>query len=84
MIYYKIRNKADPELFISGTPIYHRFDKYGRVFQKLGMLRAFLTRSIPRVDISNWEVVEIEQVIKEVKSVNDVIDPKHLVKLLAR
>jgi hypothetical protein len=42
MVYYKIRNK-NTELFIKGTPQYLSSDGTGRIFQKMGQLRTFLT-----------------------------------------
>jgi hypothetical protein len=86
MIYYKIRSKKDPELFLAGTPKYNRFCSYGRIFQTRGLLRAFLTRSLdsPSAAMSDWEIVKLELVIREVNSVNEIIDPKLLIKLLSR
>lgn len=85
---FKIRSKNKPELFLKGTPYYHRYDKTGRIFSNLGKLRAFLTgvmnSSRFQESLNNWEIVELEIVIKEVKTVNDVIDPKKLIQILSR
>jgi hypothetical protein len=35
-------------------------------------------------DISNWEIVELEMVIKEVKGVHEVITQKKLIELLTK
>lgn len=93
MIYYKIRNK-ETGLYVKGTPYYLKYDKTGRIFQNLGKLRAFLTGVMNRqygrqVNFSDWEIVELEiveleMVVKEIKSVNDVVDPKKLIQILAR
>ena len=88
MIYYKIRNKQTG-LFIKGTPYYLSSDKTGRIFQKMGQLRAFLTGVMGRsygskVDFADWESLELEMVVKEVKEVIDVVDPKKIVEILAR
>jgi hypothetical protein len=89
MIYYKIRKKDDPEQFVKGTPYYQSYDKTGRIFQSLGHLRTFLTgvmnadgSSDGRNRVSEWEVVELEMVVKEVKGVHEVITAKKLLALL--
>lgn len=88
MIYYKIRKKSDPELFVRGTPMYHKFDNTGRIFQKLGHLRTFLTgvmgHPYKEIDISDWEIVELEMVVKEVKNVHEVLTPKKIKELLLK
>lgn len=92
MIYYKIRYKDDPEKYVRGTPIYQSYDKTGRIFQTLGQLRTFLTGVMNsdsrnkgnRSRISEWEVVELEMVIKEVKGIHEVITPKKLVELIMK
>ena len=96
MIYYKIRKKDNPELFLKGTPSYHSFDKSGRIFQTLGQLRTFLTNimsaddRINRIDktnrnrVADWEVVELEMVVKDVKHVSEVITAKKLKELLMK
>lgn len=88
MIVYKIRSKANNEMFLNGTPTYNSWNKSGRIFQTMGKLRTFLTSAIARTahnrDISNWEIVEIEMVEKSVKGVHEVVTPKTLVKILTR
>jgi|LauGreDrversion4_2_1035121.scaffolds.fasta_scaffold919376_2 hypothetical protein len=85
-ICYKIRSKTDPELFLSGTPSYHAFDKTGRVFITIGKLRTFLTNVLSneyrRKDINNWEIVEIEMRVKEVKGLLDVIKPEKMMQYI--
>jgi hypothetical protein len=82
MICYKIRSKANPELFVAGTPSYNSYEKTGRIFQTLGKLRSFLTvvmNSEHRSSkISEWEVVEVEMVVKEVKAIHEVLTAKKL------
>lgn len=85
--YYKIRRKSNPEMFVKGTPYYLSCDKTGRIFQKLGQLRTFLTGVINANRASNmddWEVVELEMVVKDVKGVHELIKPEKLVDLLKR
>ena len=88
---YKIRKRDNPELFVKGTPYYQSYDTKGRIFQSLGQLRTFLTnvmsaddRSDSRGRISEWEVVELEMVVKEVKGIHEVITAKTLKKLLLK
>lgn len=88
--YYKIRKREDPELYVKGTPYYHSYDKIGRIFQKIGQLRAFITgvmnnsRRSSNGSISDWEVVELEMVEKSVKGVHEIIKPEKLVELLKK
>ena len=90
MIYYKIRKLSDPTQFVKGTPVYLSYDKTGRIFQSLGNLRTFLTGVMTadkRSDgnrIADWEIVELEMVIKEVKQPFDVIDPKKIWNMLKK
>lgn len=86
--YYKIRKKSDPTQFVKGTPVYLSYDETGRIFQKLGQLRSFLTgvmnNTYRTIDVSDWEVVEMEMVVTEVKDVHEVISAKRLTELLTR
>jgi hypothetical protein len=96
MIYYKIRYKDDPEKYIKGTPAYQSYDKTGRIFQSLGQLRTFLTGVMnadewsakrggtARNRVADWEVVELEMVVKEVKGVHEVITAKKLKELIMK
>jgi hypothetical protein len=88
MIYYKIRLKDNPELFVKGTPVYHSTDKTGRIFQKIGQLRSFITQVMNSkwrdADLSNWEIVELEMVVKEVKGVHEIVTPKRIKELIMR
>lgn len=90
MIYYKIRKKSDPTQFVKGTARYHGYDKDGRIFQKIGHLRSFLTQAMNyrseyfRPDIGDWEIVELEMVIKETKNIHEIITAKKLKELIMR
>lgn len=90
MIYYKIRNKENPELFVKGTPHYLSYDKTGRIFQSIGNLRSFLTGVMKRqygrqvIFSAEWEIVELEMVVREVKEVIDVIDSKKILDILSK
>jgi hypothetical protein len=90
-VYYKIRYKDDPEKYVKGTPYYQSYDKTGRIFQTLGQLRTFLTgvmnadgRSAERNRVSEWEVVELEMVVKEVKGVHEVLTSKKIKEMLMK
>lgn len=94
--FYKIRYKDNPELYIKGTPAYQSCDKTGRIFQTLGQLRTFLTGVMnqdsfyvkkgdkPRNRVAEWEVVELEMVVKDVKGVHEVITAKKLKELIMK
>lgn len=89
--YYKIRYKDNPEKYIKGTPMYQSYDKTGRIFQSLGQLRAFLT-GVMNIDsslkernrVAEWEVVELEMVVKETKAVHEVFTQKKIKELLMK
>jgi hypothetical protein len=87
MIYYKIRKKGT-ELFLKGTPTYHAFAKDGRVYQKIGVLRSFLTAFMKsksrRVDLSEIEIIEYELVESAVKGLHEVIKPDQVIELLRK
>lgn len=88
MIVYKIRNKNNPEKFLTGTPTYTNWDKTGRMFQTIGKLRTFLTNTLkvqkPGKNIGDWEIVEYELTVKSVNDVHEIIKPEQLVKMLSR
>lgn len=89
-IFYKIRKKDNPELFVKGTPYYQSYDKNGRIFQSLGQLRTFLTGVMNADDrgdrnrVAEWEVVELEMLVKDVKSIHEVITAKKLKELIMK
>lgn len=91
MNYYKIRYKDDPEKYVKGTPMYHSYDKTGRIFQSLGNLRSFLTgvmnadaRLKERNCLAEWEVVELEMVVRDTKAVHEVFTQKKIKELLMK
>ena len=87
LTYYKIRRKSNPEFFrkSDGT-----WNKSGKVYDTLGKLRATITNKMNsyydsvRGEINDWEIVEFEVVVKEVKQIHEVIKPERLVDLLKR
>ncbi len=86
MIVYKIRNKNDPNKFLSGTPTYHSWDKTGRMFQTIGKIRTFITNSLKghNKNIGDWEVVEYELAELSVKGVHEMIKPEQIFKMLKK
>lgn len=87
MIYYKIRNKSDPELFRMANG---SWNKSGKVYDALGKLRAVITQHLnthsewARAELNTWEIIEFEVQVKEVKQLIDVIDKKKIWNLLKK
>ena len=87
LTYYKIRKKSDPTQFrkSDGT-----WNQSGKVYDTLGKLRATITYNMnsssdyTREKVKDWEVVEFEVRVKEVKQLFDVIDPKMVWELLKK
>jgi len=87
MIYYKIRKKSDPELYRLSDG---RWNQSGKVYDTLGKLRATITNKMnsrseySRAEIQDWEFVEFEVHIKEVRQLIDVVDKKKIWELLKK
>ena len=87
MIYYKIRKKSDPEMFrkADGT-----WNKSGKVYDTLGKLRATITNNMnsyseyTREKVRDWEIVEYEVRVREVKQLIDIIKPEKVWDLLKK
>jgi hypothetical protein len=81
LTYYKIRSKKDPNLFrkADGT-----WNGSGKVYDTLGKLRAIITQHInshsdyQRGKIGDWEIVEYEVRVKEVKQLHEVITAQRM------
>lgn len=85
MIVYKIRNKNNPDKFLTGTPTYNSWNKTGRMFQTIGKLRTFLTHSFKsNSNMGEWDIVEYELVELSAKGVHEMIKPEQLVKMLMK
>jgi hypothetical protein len=86
--YYKIRSKSNPGMYVRGTPAYHSFDKIGRIFQKIGALRSFITQVMNshyiKADITDWEVVELQMVITSTKDLHEMLSAKKIKELLTK
>lgn len=87
MIYYKIRKKSDPELYRLADG---RWNKSGKVYDTLGKLRAIITQHMNstsdyhRAKIQDWEIVEFEVQVKEVKQLIDIVKPEKVWDLLKK
>jgi hypothetical protein len=88
LTYYKIRKKSDPTQFrkADGT-----WNTSGKVYDTLGKLRAIITQHMNSVhsgwaqnELSNWEFVEYEVCVKEVRQLIDVVDKKKIFELLKK
>lgn len=87
LTYYKIRKKSDPEMFRMANG---SWNKSGKVYDTLGKLRATITCNMnsssdyTRDKVQDWEVVEFEVRVREVKQLFDVIDPKKVWEMLKK
>lgn len=87
LTYYKIRKKSDPTQFrkADGT-----WNNSGKVYDTLGKLRATITLHMNstseyhRAKLQDWEVVEFEVRVKEVKQLIDIIDKKKIWEMLKK
>ena len=87
LTYYKIRNKKDPELFRKADG---SWNKSGKVYDTLGKLRSTITYNMnssseyTREKIQDWEIVEFEVRVKEVKQLIDIVKPEKVWNLLKK
>lgn len=87
LTYYKIRKKSNPEYFRKADG---SWNKSGKVYDTLGKLRAAITNKMnshseySRAEIQDWEIVEFEVTVKEVKQLIDVIKPERVWDLLKK
>ena len=87
LTYYKIRKKSNPELFRKADG---SWNGSGKVYDTLGKLRATITNHMNssseyyRARLQDFEIVEYEVRVKEVKQLIDVIDPKKVWNLLKK
>lgn len=87
LTYYKIRSKSNPELFrkADGT-----WNKSGKVYDTLGKLRATITNHMNsyseyhRQKLQDFEIVEYEVRVKEVKQLIDIVKPEKVWDLLKK
>ena len=87
LTYYKIRKKSAPEMFRMANG---SWNKSGKVYETLGKLRATITYNMnsssdyTREKVQDWEIVEFEVRVKEVKQLVDVIDKKKIWEMLKK
>lgn len=87
LTYYKIRKKSDPTQFRMSTG---SWNQSGKVYDTLGKLRAIITQHMNsryenyRAELDNWEIVEFEVQVKEVKQLIDIVDKKKIWDLLKK
>jgi hypothetical protein len=87
LTYYKIRRKSHPELFRMSNG---SWNKSGKVYDSLGKLRAIITQHMNstsdhyRAQLQDWEIVEFEVQVREVRQLIDVVDPKKIWNLLKK
>ena len=87
LTYYKIRKKSDPALFRKADG---SWNQSGKVYDTLGKLRATITNhrnsssEYYRARLQDFEIVEYEVRVKEVKQLIDIVDPKKVWDLLKK
>ncbi len=73
-------------MYVKGTPVYHSYDKSGRIFQGLGPLRTFLTTIMNdeyrRSKLNDWQIVEIEMRVSDILELHEVVKAEKLIQLL--
>jgi len=87
LTHYKIRRRSDPTQFrkADGT-----WNTSGKVYDTLGKVRAVITQHMNstidyyRQQIQDWEIVEYEVRVREVRQLIDVVDPKKIWNLLKK
>jgi hypothetical protein len=94
LTYYKIRHRVTGKYSKGSSYSNAEGDnsywsaKGGKTWDTLGKLRAHITMHLPSgsyrkgTDMSNWEVIEYNVVVKEVKGISDIIDPKKFMDIL--
>ena len=87
LTYYKIRKKSDPKLFRLADG---RWNTSGKVYDTLGKLRTAITLKMNsyydtvREEVQDWEFVEYEVTVKEVKQLFDIVDKKKVWEMLKK
>ena len=87
LTYYKIRKKSNPTLFRKADG---SWNKSGKVYDTLGKLRAAITNKMnsyheySRAEIQDWEIVEFEVTVKEVRQLIDIVKPERVWNLLKK
>ena len=87
LTYYKIRSKKNPELYrMAGGS----WNSSGKVYDTLGKLRSTITLNMnshsdyTRKQVQDWEIVEYEVRVREVKQLIDVVKPEKVWEMLKK
>jgi hypothetical protein len=87
LTYYKIRKKSDPTQFRKSDGAWNTS---GKVYDTLGKLRTVITLHMNsrseyhRSQIHDWEIVEFEVRVKEVRQLIDIVKPERVWNLLKK
>ena len=87
LTYYKIRKKSDPTQFRMASGAWNNA---GKVYDTLGKLRTVITLHMnsrnewAHAELDNWEFVEYEVQVREVRQLIDVVDKKKVWDLLKK
>jgi hypothetical protein len=85
LTYYKIRSKLNSNLYRKADG---SWNTSGKVYDTLGKLRTTITNRMnnysdrARAEVFDWEIVEFEVTVKEIKQLIDVIKPERVWDLL--
>ena len=85
-IHYKVRKKgSNPAEYSKGT-MYRQWSTKGKTFDTIGKLRSFLTRCIHdeymAKTMHEFEIVELEVSVRNIKEVHEIVKPEKLIELL--
>ena len=84
--HYKVRKKgSNPAEYSKGT-MYRQWSTKGKTFDTLGKLRSFLTRCMHDEymlkTMHEFEIVELEVRVLNIKQVHEVVKPEKIMELL--
>jgi hypothetical protein len=85
-LHYKVRKKgSNPPEYSKGT-MYRQWGEKGKTFDTIGKLRSFLTRCMHdeymAKTIHQFEIVELEVSVRNIKEVHEIVKPEKLIELL--
>ena len=85
-IHYKVRKRGSyPAEYSKGT-MYRQWSTKGKTFDTLGKLRSFLTRCMHDdymlKTMHEFEIVELEVRVHNIKEVHEIVKPEKIVELL--
>ena len=85
-IHYKVRKRgSNPAEYSKGT-MYRQWSTKGKTFDTIGKLRSFLTRCMHdeymAKTMHEFEIVELEVRVHNIKEVHEIVKPEKLIELL--